>query len=206
MKRKLLISQKAFNFALLFGLLCSAFISFAGFNSTCNELRENVLRLHIVANSNSKADQELKLQIRDAILKISGESFAGTSSTEEATVTAAANLKEYEETANRIIEEKGFGYKAEAKIGKAYFETREYDDFTLPAGEYNSLIITLGSGEGKNWWCVIFPEVCLPLGERGTLEETLSDEACSVARQKSRYVMQFWVVEKYEDIKNLIKR
>lgn len=204
MLKKLKITSKAFNMALFFGLMCAVFLSFADFNASCEDLRTNVLRLHIIANSDSESDQQLKLKIRDAILSESGDLFSGVKDTENAIKIAKENLELYCDIANKVIAENGFSYKAKAYIGDSYFETREYEDFTLPAGYYKSLIISVGEAKGKNWWCVIFPEVCIPAAS-GELSDTVTDKATEIAEQPNRYIMRFKAVEIYENIKKLFK-
>ena len=164
MFKKIKISKNTLRLSLLMGLMCAIFISFADFNVACEDLRANVLRLHIIANSDSSEDQELKLKIRDSILNESVELFDGITDIDNAVLNAEQNADYYCEIANRVIKENGYDYKAKATVGYSYFETREYEDFTLPAGNYKSLIISLGKAKGKNWWCVIFPQLCL-IGE-----------------------------------------
>jgi stage II sporulation protein R len=204
MLNKFKISSKAFNLAILFGLLCAVFLSFADFNASCDDLRANVLRLHIIANSDSSEDQELKLKIRDSILNESVDLFDGITDIDNAVLKAEQNADYYCEIANRVIKENGYDYKAKATVGYSYFETREYEDFTLPAGNYKSLIISLGKAKGKNWWCVIFPEVCIPAAT-ADLSDTVTEESSHIAEQPQRYIMRFKIAEIYENIKNLIK-
>lgn len=199
------ISIKILNISLFFALISGMFLSLANFNASCDELRHNVLRLHIIANSNSQSDQQLKLKIRDEILSQSGEIFNNANSIEDAVYVANERVNEFCEIANRVIDENGFSYNAVALIGDSYFETRVYDDFTLPAGTYKSLIIKVGKAEGKNWWCVIFPEICIPTAQKGDLTDTVSKESAEIAKSPKRYVMRFKAVEIFEDIKKLIK-
>ena len=198
-------SKRAIYLSVLFGTLCAIFASFANFTAACDDLRTNVLRLHIIANSDSLKDQELKMKIRDRLLAESSGLFEDVNGIEEAIFVAEEKLDVIEDIANKVIIESGFEYKAEAKVGNSYFETREYDDFTLPAGTYKSLIITLGEGNGKNWWCVIFPEICLSAAECGSLKDTATDKSAEIAYHPKRYKCKFWSVEKYEDIKKLFK-
>lgn len=203
MFKKFGISKRRFNAALLCGLLCAAFISLADFNVACEDLRANVLRLHIIANSNTDSDQELKLKIRDRILAESGGMFEGVTDVSEALQRAESNTDYYCDLANEVIAENGFSYKAKASVGKCYFETREYDTFTLPAGYYESLIVSVGEAKGKNWWCVIFPEVCIPAAA-ADLSETVTEKTSTVAKSPERYIMRFKAVEIYEKIKKII--
>ena len=144
--------KKRIELSVAFGLICALLLSVSHFNAACDDLRQNVLRLHIIANSDSDADQSLKLKIRDEILKETGDLFLNCNDLENAEKTVKENLNSFSDIANTVIEKNGFDYTATASFGKSDFSTRYYDDFTLPAGEYDSLIITLGEGEGKNWW------------------------------------------------------
>jgi stage II sporulation protein R len=204
---KMKFNLKTFNFALCLALICSVFLSLAQFDVACEELRQNVLRLHIIANSDSETDQTLKLKVRDGILNSSGDLFTTTDNIYSAIMTVENNLDELKGIADAIIKQNGFSYDVEVRVGKSYFETREYDDFTLPAGEYDSLIITIGEGRGKNWWCVIFPEICLPVAiDRSSLEDVVCDETVEVAEHPQKYVARFKFIEIYEDLKNFVKR
>jgi stage II sporulation protein R len=201
---KMKFNSKTFNLALCSALICCMILSLAQFDAACEDLRENVLRLHIIANSDSSEDQGLKLKIRDSILNESVDLFDGITDIDNAVLKAEQNADYYCEIANRVIKENGYDYKAKATVGYSYFETREYEDFTLPAGNYKSLIISLGKAKGKNWWCVIFPEVCIPAAT-ADLSDTVTEESSHIAEQPQRYIMRFKIAEIYENIKNLIK-
>lgn len=202
MNRK--ISFKILNISLLMALISGVFLSLASFDTSCEELRHNVLRLHIIANSNSDYDQQLKLKIRDEILKNSTDIFNNTENINDAILVANRRKLEFTQIAENVIMENGASYNVTAEIGDSYFETREYDDFTLPAGVYKSLIIKVGKAEGKNWWCVIFPEICVSTAKKGDLTDTVSQGTATVAKNPNRYVMRFKLIEIYEGIKNLI--
>lgn len=192
--------KKKIRISLIFGLICAICLSFFNFNLLCDDLRQNVLRLHIIANSDSEADQELKLKIRDAILSEAGSLFANSQSLEEANLQTEQHLKNFEEIANRVIKENGFGYDATVSLGERFFETRHYENFTLPAGNYRSLIINLGESKGKNWWCVIYPTVCLPAAS-GDLRDTVNNKSAHIAEHSERYIIRFKIVEIFEKIK-----
>ncbi len=198
------ISKKAFEWALIFGFICSVFCSMASFDANCEELRDNVLRLHIIANSDSETDQNLKLKIRDAVLAESDTLFEKSQDLNSAIETAKENLAVYESVANNVIAEEGLNYMATAKIGKTFFETREYDDFTLPAGEYDALILEIGEARGKNWWCVIFPSVCVPT-QKADLKDSVGQKSAKIAENPRPYKIRFKSVEIYEKIKRKLK-
>ena len=188
--------------ALFTGLLFAVFTSFARFNAACDDLRQNVLRLHIIANSNSEADQTVKLLVRDRILSETTDIFSGAAGLADAEKKAAERLGDIAEYAAETLEENGFGYGATAEIGNSYFETREYETFTLPAGNYRSLIIRLGKAEGKNWWCVVFPAVCIPAAAQGAeLSDSTSKASAEIAEHPQKYIMRFKAVEIFEDLK-----
>ena len=198
--------KNKFNFALLCGLLCAIFLSLAQFNVSCDELRANVLRLHIIANSNSKADQALKLKIRDAILEHSGNLFTENTDLDSAIETTCENLPQIERLANKVIKENGFTYNAKATVGDSFFETREYSDFTLPAGVYESLIIKVGEGKGKNWWCVIYPEICIGAAKGKQIKDVTTAKTAEIAENQPKYVMRFKIIELYESFKKRIAK
>lgn len=194
--------KKRIRLSLLFGLICAILLSMTQFNVLCEDLRENVLRLHIIANSDSVEDQDLKLKIRDAILAETGALFLNTDKLTQAEAKAQGNLLEFEKIANRVINENGFDYKAKVSLGDCFFETRHYDTFSLPAGTYRSLIIKLGKAEGKNWWCVVFPSVCIPAATDSSLRDSVSGQSAEIAEQSDKYIVRFKTVEIYEKIKN----
>lgn len=200
------ISRKSAEAALAFGLICACMLSVSRFNAACDDLRTNVLRLHIIANSDSDEDQELKLKVRDKILEKTGVLFSDSTDLESAEKTVSESLSEFEEIANSVIAENGYDYTAEASLGDSYFETREYEDFTLPAGNYRSLIINLGKGEGKNWWCVVFPAVCIPAASDAELSDTVTEKSAAVAENPQKYILRFKTVEIYEKIKKSINK
>ncbi len=202
---KKIFSRRGAELAVVVGLLCAIFASMAHFEAACDDLRQNVLRLHIIANSDSEEDQAVKLLVRDKILEESTDIFAGETDLKRAEEKAAERLNEFCETAEKVLRENGFSYGASAEIGDSYFETREYEDFTLPAGNYRSLIIRLGKAQGKNWWCVIFPAVCVPAATDASLSDSTRDTSAQIAEHPQKYVMRFKTVEIYEDIKKFLK-
>lgn len=202
---KKIFSRRGAELSVVVGLLCAIFASMAHFEAACDDLRQNVLRLHIIANSDSEEDQAVKLLVRDKILEESSELFAGETELKAAEKKAEDNLNEFCKTAKRVLSENGFSYNVSAEIGDSYFETREYEDFTLPAGNYRSLIINLGAAKGKNWWCVIFPAVCVPAASDASLSDSASGTSVQIAEHPQKYVMRFKTVEIYEDLKKLLK-
>lgn len=170
-------------------------VSFAG---ACEDIESRVLRLHILANSDSESDQALKLKVRDAILEISPEIFGDTSSKQEAIKKAKTDLPKIIAEAERVIKAEGYNYSVRAEVVNDKFNTRVYENFTLPAGDYDAVRIIIGSGSGHNWWCVMFPALCLPSAEGNELQNELPDsEKCIVDNNENSkgYEIRFGVVE-----------
>lgn len=129
-----------------------------------------IIRLHVVANSDSPQDQALKLAVRDEIIK----TMEGQETLEDARGYIDSHLDEIEAAAEKVIRERGFDYPASARHKVTFIPEKSYEDLTLPAGNYEALRVTLGRGEGQNWWCVIFPQLCL-LGETEEKDDAASD-------------------------------
>ena len=118
-------------------------------------------RLHVIANSDGAADQSVKLLVRDAILQYTAEEAASCRDKEQAERYMRAHLSELEACANQVLKEQGFAYTATAYLGRYEFPDKTYGDVTYPAGQYDALRLVLGEGEGQNWWCVMFPPLCI---------------------------------------------
>ena len=124
-------------------------------------LSQELIRLHVVADSDDAADQQVKLQVKDAVVSYLQMEMPGDMDTQQAKAWLQENLPQIQVVANRELENTQQTYSAAVSFAKEAFPTREYDTFTLPAGVYESLRITIGQGEGKNWWCVVFPSLCV---------------------------------------------
>ena len=152
---KLRLWEAAALFALGLTLMAGAWSS-----ASADALAGQVLRLHVIANSDAQADQELKLQVRDGVLAQAGELLEGISSQEEAEAVLTDHLEELARTGADIVGQAGYDYPVSASLEECWFPTRVYDGVTLEAGIYDALIVELGTGEGDNWWCVIYPPLC----------------------------------------------
>lgn len=124
-------------------------------------LNQELIRLHVVANSNSEQDQNIKLRVRDAIVSSLSEGMADIADVPAAKEYLRENLPKIEAIANRTLEAAGVDSRAAVTLCKETFDIRHYDTFTLPAGVYESLRVVIGEGQGKNWWCVAFPSLCM---------------------------------------------
>lgn len=125
-------------------------------------LRENLIRLHVVANSDSQEDQAIKLEVRDAIIAALQEGMDTSMDADEAKEYLSAHLTDLEMVANAALARAGSTNTATVTLGMEEFPVREYDTFSLPSGVYESLRVTIGEGVGHNWWCVVFPSLCVP--------------------------------------------
>lgn len=184
--------------------ICASFMS--GFAKECVQIRESVLRLHILANSDSQEDQALKLSVRDRILAQTQDLFYQVTSTEDAKETAQENLEKIIAIAQREIARQGYDYQVNAEVCNMFFDTRVYDNFSLPAGRYDAVRITIGEAKGKNWWCVLYPPMCLPCAmPESELEENLTPQQAEIIEKPQHYKVQFAVIEIWEKIKNLFQ-
>ena len=178
----------------------------SAFSYRCSEIRSNVIRLHIIANSDAEADQDIKLKVRDAILQESASIFDGSVNIENAADKIIPELEHIENIANKVIEINKRNYKAEASLVYEYFDTRTYNDsVTLPAGKYLALKVELGEAEGKNWWCVMFPSLCLPAAEKSGYEninQVFENDELSIIQDKSKYEVRFKIIELLESLKS----
>lgn len=148
------------------------------------DIADQVIRLHVVANSDSEDDQELKLEVKEEIVDLLREELRGDTSVVMAQQTLRDHLREIEEKADRYIKERGYDYEVNAELGTCYFPVKEYGDMTFPAGEYRALKVNIGKSEGKNWWCIMYPTLCLvdstyqvvPEDSKEKLKENLTEE------------------------------
>lgn len=147
----------------LTGLIIITVLIIAGIYVKAGEkpLNDSVLRLHVVANSDSMEDQALKLKVKDEIVRFMRDKFKGIKSEEEAVLIAKENRQEIKNIALKVIREEGFSYPVEVYVDKFDFPLKSYGNLVFPAGEYEAVKVVIGEGEGKNWWCVLFPPLCL---------------------------------------------
>ena len=182
--KKLPYKIKLFLFILpllfIYTLICS--ISYV--NAISTDLQKSVFRLHVIANSDSENDQNLKLKVRDNVLRYMNTLCSKTTSKEEAIEIATIHLNEFKEIALNTIKENGYNYNVDISIDNVFFPTKTYGDISLPEGYYDALRIKIGKAEGKNWWCVMFPPLCfvdvtsdiVPDDSKDLLKENLSQE------------------------------
>ena len=148
-----------------------------------SEIYDSVLRLHVIANSDSEEDQTLKLQVRDAILEKSEVLFGSCKTRDEAIATVSSNIDAIKKEAEATIKAAGYSYSVSVEIDEEVYPTKNYESFCFPSGSYMSLRIIIGEGEGQNWWCVLFPPMCLSAASTSTSD----DSFISVGLNKEQY-------------------
>ena len=197
---------KKFEISISLAMITAIIFSIISFADTAEKIREDVLRLHVIAASDSEADQSLKLKVRDAILTAGADIFDGSVDVENAVKKITPKIKNLEETANKVIKENRFDYDVAITIDKEYFTTRTYETVTLPAGDYLSLIVIIGEGNGKNWWCVMFPPMCISAAAEDTvLQSALNEDEINLVNRNPKIEPRFKVIEIFEKLKNKIK-
>ncbi len=164
------------------------------------EIRSSVLRMHVLANSDSEEDQALKLQVRDRLLEISREIYSHAATREEAVRQTNAHLQLLQEEAQKVVALRGYDYRVSVALENSYFTTRTYGDVTLPAGNYQALRVVIGEGEGHNWWCVMFPPLCISAAseDEAQLSEVLTPQQMELV-ETDGYEVRFKCVELYEE-------
>lgn len=190
-------------------LLGAAFAALLGvwLDAQQTALADKVIRLHVIANSDSPEDQALKLQVRDRILEEAGGLFAAGASLEEARAALEEALPTLAAVGAETVGEAGYAYPVTASLEDGvWFPTKEYEDFALPAGRYTALRVVIGQGGGRNWWCVVFPPLCL-----GSVSETAAETAAEagfsqdqlalISGEDEGYVVRFKAIELWEQLR-----
>lgn len=217
--------MKRFDLALLIGLIITIAVSnFTSFKESYKSLQNGVLRLHVLANSDSEEDQELKLKVRDRILEYSSELFGEGLSIDEVEGRVKQKLDKIKEIADEVIKENGYAYSVDCELVNMDFTAREYGELTMPAGNYDALRITIGRAEGQNWWCVMYPPLCIPattvkdghdadsellIDSKAIVtakdsEDFFSKEEYEIMEKPERYKVKFKILEIYDGIKKKI--
>ncbi len=192
---------KIFELSLLIGFVVAVAFSITGFASTCEEIRGDVLRLHVLANSDSEEDQQLKLKVRDALLKKGKNIFNGSVTKENAEEKIENEKEILIETAEKVIKENGFDYDVEITVTDEFFTTRTYENITLPAGKYKAVRVLIGESSGQNWWCVMFPPLCIPTAQPD-MNLFFTEDEIRLVESNPKYEPRFKIIEIYENIKN----
>lgn len=191
-------------------VLLAAVIYLATVVADRKELDDAVIRLHVVAASDSEADQAVKLKVRDAVLSAMEDTLASAADKEQAQAALEERLSELEAVANQVLESEGVTDRAAVSLTEEEFPTREYDTFTLPAGVYDSLRITIGSGQGHNWWCVVFPSLCVPTAAEGVEDVAVSagfsDSLSGSITGEPAYQVRFFLLDWLGRVENFFHK
>ncbi len=173
---------------------------------TSDALSDKLVRLHVVANSDSEEDQALKLQVRDSVLRELESRLDGVTDIGEAKRIIEASLPEIERAARETLSARGCGDEVRVTLCEERFPTTDYDNFSLPAGTYTSLRVRIGKAAGHNWWCVVFPPVCAA----ASMEETAAaavglteDQISLITRDSGGFVVKFRLLELWGKFKAL---
>ena len=173
--------------------------AFSYAQNVSTDIANNVFRLHVIANSDSKEDQELKYKVRDSLLKYMKEICGSCENKAEAICLVKEHQDEFNAIAKQTILDEGYSYDVKINIGNFEFPTKDYGDISLPAGFYDALRVEIGDAKGQNWWCVMFPPLCfvdvtsgvVPEDSKEQLEDSLSEEEYALVSEDSDFKIQF---------------
>ena len=174
-------------------------------NASEAALAGRVLRLHVVANSDSEGDQARKLLVRDAVLSRASQLLEGVDDRQEAEAILAPHLDELAQAGAEALARTGSHDQVSAALTGQWFPTKEYDGFALPAGQYRALQVTIGAGEGRNWWCVVFPPLCLASVAEESVETAAEgvlseDQVALITGRDGGYVLKFRLIEWWQEL------
>lgn len=195
---------KIWEISLLFALCVTLFTGLYA-KAAQNQLSGELVRLHVIANSDSDSDQNAKLKVRDCILNILTPELKDVKSLDEAKAVIDKAIPELNESAAQSLKESGKYYPASAKLCVESYPTRNYSGFSLPAGDYVSLQIVLGAGAGHNWWCVVFPPLCMATVEdKDAFSGLPKDSEKLITSDGNGYKLKFRIIELYGEIKQAL--
>ena len=188
--------------------LLAAFVWCGTIIADRQRLNEELIRLHVVANSDSAEDQELKLLVRDAIITSLRQALADIRDTEQAKEYLQENLPKLQELANKTLDAAGSAQQAVVTLCREGFPTRQYNTFSLPAGIYEALRVTIGDGAGKNWWCVVFPSLCVPQTSQGFSDTAAGagfpDALSGALTGEEPYQIRFYLLDKLGELEKFL--
>ena len=196
------MSKKLFVFLPLLLIFTLLFGSLSYTNDASNDISTKVLRMHVLANSNSIDDQRLKIAVKNNILKSTQELFTDCDNLEESIKIAQSNTELIKASAQEVIKKYNKNYDVKVYVDNEFFDVREYKDFTLPSGNYNTVKVVIGEGKGKNWWCVMYPAVCISACSDDFDKALTKEEKKRITSKK--YIPKFKILEIINKIKNKI--
>lgn len=164
------------------------------------DISSSLVRLHVIAASDEKGEQELKLRVRDNVLEYLTPVLDGADSPEDAQRIINEEFPNIKAAAEECAE----GRRVRVTLGAEYYPTREYESFSLPAGQYQSLRVILGEGEGHNWWCVVFPPLCVSAAEQNKALDAMSEDERALITEADGYELRFRIVELWGELMQLL--
>ncbi len=192
--------------AIACGLLLAFSFQTVSFSKTCEGIERSVLRVHILANSDSEEDQALKLLVRDAVTTAGAGLLDGVTDPETARIRLQEELPKLQQVAQTCVNEQGYDYTVTAEVTEMYFTTRTYGEYTFPAGYYDAARFVIGSGEGQNWWCVMYPPLCVSAAtDKQSLDDVLTDGQQQTVKGGQRFAIRFKIVEWIYALSRLFK-
>ena len=204
MRKTKKIRLKRWEIALLLGIAMTVLMtSWAGYRET--ELATRVVRFHVLANSDSEEDQNLKLEVRNSILPLAEGYLADCTSIAQAKNVLEAHLQEFADVGAETVSQEGYCYPVSVTLATTYFPTKEYEDFALPAGAYQALRVEIGAAEGHNWWCIVFPSLSVDAVSEHSetaMKDGLTDEDVALLTgEEEGYVFRFQCLEWFGELK-----
>ena len=180
-------------------------------NAVSNNLADNVFRLHVIANSDSEEDQNLKYKVRDSLIGYMNTLTNDMNTKDEVIEIAHEHIDDFKKIAQNVVKENGYNYEVNVEIGNFSFPTKTYGDISFPSGFYDALKVEIGKAEGQNWWCVMFPPLCfvdvssgvVPEESKENLEANLGDEEYSIisdSEENGLTSIKFKIIEFFENI------
>lgn len=190
-------------------VLALAFVlCFLSFFAACGNISDQIIRLHVIANSDSRDDQEIKLKVRDAVLNESAAWYQDAQSFEDANAAICLHLDAIQQAAEQVLKNEHAEASVRVEVKDQFFTTRDYENFSLPAGTYRTLRVVIGEGEGQNWWCMVYPALCIPAAQAS--EEDILAEIPKAERDiienPEDYQIRFKVVELIESIREKLNK
>ncbi len=197
-----IICSKKVKYSLILIILLGIYIFISAFSyvtSVSSELEDSIFRLHVIANSDSKEDQNLKYIVRDKLIEYMNSISLDAKNKEEAMQIAKEHINDFEKVAKQTIIDNGYNYDVQVEIGNFSFPTKTYGDISIPAGLYDALRVKIGEANGQNWWCVMFPPLCfvnvssgiVPDESKKVLENELSEEEYSIISDTNSKEVKF---------------
>ena len=202
-----LFSWKPVEIALLAGLAV-CLLSGGMAMKAQQQLADRMIRLHVLANSDSEADQALKLEVRDAVTERTAVLLERVADRQEAERILRRHLTELEQVAKDTVRAAGYVYDVNVELSMTDFPTKEYDGFSLPAGEYLALRVLIGEAAGQNWWCVVFPPLCTAVSSSvavTALAAGMDEEQVRLITEENGYILKFKTVEFWQRIYEMIE-